>query len=294
LIELNRQEEFGYFIFPKRDALNFRLKLAREKDIYVQYLQADFNKDEMLRIKRINDDWRDNVQILIVVENKQMIPAISDLQNIRIIEKEKMKFNSQYMSSNILGHYLISPQKRLIYRGYDNDDYDAGMKAVFEMRYHKVKFAVSDFIGESKIYEKPWMRDWERYFPRPSLVLGAFFTSVCNTCTSGKLVKLLDNIQNKFGNAIEIRAMLSDDFSPQDIVALKTQLDLHFAFDIAGSRLALKWNELIKQYGKDNVSDIVVLLDGKGSILRAFDRECGCFSFLEDSIAKQLSQSLGR
>jgi hypothetical protein len=84
------------------------------------------------------------------------------------------------------------------------------------------------------------------------------------------------------GNKILFLAIISDKYSDADIDRLRQQLGIRFPTMLATGLLSHTWNKLIKDYCDNKLTDILLLINREGSIIRIADRECDCYQYFFD------------
>lgn len=246
---------------------------------YFQFIEANSDMD---LLNKVFNTWKDKINIVCFVNDPRKLNKLEFIKNAsytHIITKDYNTNKHLFASKSSIGEYYIySNYRKFIAKGRNDAGYDDGPKIYLNLLYHNISFDISSFITNGvNINSIPWFYDLVNYIkPAASQYkLIAFFSSICDSCESGQLLDLLNSSISTFPS-LYVLIVLNDPYSPVDIDRLKSQLKTQLRITIADLSLRSKWNSLINEYRKEDINNIIVIIDNNDIIHILYHPKCNC------------------
>lgn len=207
-----------------------------------------------------------------------------------VIEDSYLDVKSKLSSTPDVGTYHLFDRVGQLFASDRNSiGYEEGPKVFLKQLLRNEYLDMSDFIPENgNINNLEWFHDINRLFESSEKKFNvvSLFTSICNTCFSGSIIRALNEIWKEKYSSFFVLGILNDQkFSTEDKNILKSQIEADFPFIIAESKLSQRWNNLISEFRETDFDQIVFITDCMGNIIRVFHKNCDCgesfFQFLK-------------
>jgi len=227
----------------------------------------------------ITKNWQKySVRFLLV--SKEQIPLDKEIEErcVHIIN-DYQKLEKVFGVRRYGISYILNKSGDLLYRGNTDKTYEEEMKGVLNQLVLKKYFNIEYFLPSSrKIRELNWMNQINSIENRDSKYrIIIYFTSLCSSCLSGNIINIIKNALC-INNSVCRLIMVFKDAGNKDneIELMKAQLGLQGVADIyiADDTLRAKWQELIDDFSEAELSNIVVIIDKEGNIVRTYYRNC--------------------
>jgi len=269
-------------------------KYFKGKNLYIQFVNP-LDKDDLELLKDIYSQWEEiDLSILVATKDFEQLKAKVDkagidLKRITVLEKDYNKFKSILRASDIRTNYLFNGDGNLVFSGYNYNGYEQGIKYFLNRLIKNKYFKLSDFVIKGKnINEFPWLKCVTEIMENENkeYCLVSLFTSICNSCASGAIIRKLNNLCAQNRKSLAILSILSDKYyKKEDIIGLKTQLKIRLPVFVADETLGKKWNFLIKEYGEKDLNNLMFILDKSGMVIEVVEPNCSdCFSLFFERI----------
>jgi hypothetical protein len=98
--------------------------------------------------------------------------------------------------------------------------------------------------------------------------LVALFNNICDGCTSGVLIKKLNEIHKSTESSISLLIYLLDSHNEIDLKNLKTHLRLDLDIRVADSQMSRVWRKWIDEFGENQLNNILCLINQNGQVLK--------------------------
>lgn len=170
--------------------------------------------------------------------------------------------------------YLYDLSGHMIYSGNFSSD---RLTNVMRRELDKSEFQIASAVknGEN-IHSMSWLSQISQIIDqdKAELYLVTFLRSICTTCESGHL---LANGEAENSQQAKHILVVPPSFTNNDVLNLKTNLNIRGVICIADDALNAEWNRLAAEYGIKSVSALQLLFDGKGTVLKSADPQCQCY-----------------
>jgi len=221
-------------------------------------------------------------QIVLFVENKnsqiydifleKIKPYILDIKIIPgNIEIYKNIFNSPYCCNKF---YVYDELGTLIHSEFNWKLNKSETLMLLENININKEFYVTDFITlNENVNNIKWLNQLSTIIRKDKSYqdyVVSMFNDFCQTCRSGKLLFLLNELHEN--NPLRgIIIFISDNYSENDRINFIKSLNIKTPVFIADKLLSEKWNSLSDEYGISNLNNIIFYMDKNGNILHIFD-----------------------
>lgn len=183
----------------------------------------------------------------------------------------------KFKSTKYGKHYLFNKNNERVFSAENYIPYDAGVKRYLQLAVNNRQFHISEFIEEKQNIKKMPIFDQIRTYMeqenRDHLLIGMIY-SFCESCASGLLIETLKELNSTIGWKKAVIIILSMEYTEADIEILKSQFRIDFPILIASRGLNERWREIIEEYSKNDVNNIVFAVDRSGNIVRVLDQIC--------------------
>lgn len=213
-----------------------------------------------------------NLKIIVFTKFKNIIKKIINLFPLTLVIYENYeKYENLFKAESCCGrHYLYNEFGKLKASAINTTNYQDGIKVYLMELIENVKFNLSYFITNNNIFNmKEFSQCWDfiknsdyEYF------VISLFTEMCTLCKSGELISEIKKFFNEHKNEVGFLTILSDDFKENDVQNFKSNLKIEYKVIRADPSLAKKWNMLIKKYRKSDLTNIILLINKEGKILK--------------------------
>jgi hypothetical protein len=286
---------------PRFRAIDLDNKIIKYRDmigkyIYVQFIDPDI-ETEILLLEKVYADWIDNNLKIIVIPNKitnKLKEKYALMKGIIIFKPKYYEKFKKLLKSTLCcdRYYFYGLENQLISTGYSDSKYNDHLEIFLRKIIYKGNFNIDAFIKiNSNIRDIDWFGQIEEILNKNNRkynIIG-LFSYLCDSCFSGSLIGRLNNIHNK--QNINVLAIMLGNYNDRDIDNIKKQLYLRIDIYKAESKLNNKWRSLVKQFSETELSDIVIIVDEAGLILKAYDKNCNCYNELFSFVKAQSSVS---
>jgi len=237
----------------------------KEYDLCFLFIVNDFN----LLKKKIKDDLRSMNNTYFIGDSKKYAGVFKSdkLMNIYMLFNNSGKV---VKSGSVMSGYENGPKIDMM-RLFLNDTFDIFRTLITD----KNLFAIDVFNDIKNIcLSKP-----KKYY------VFSYFVSICEGCTSGWILHLLDDFAKR-QNEIGVLCILNRKNTQKDLSILRSQTRVELPIILANSEFNAKWNELISKYRESDLTNIIIVIDERGTIKKAYYESCGCYGQISDYLAR--------
>jgi hypothetical protein len=257
------------------------------KDLYIQFVNPSISDDIALMKKALSLWSSESLHALFFTENCEELKAVikEDINHMTVVSDKYdellTKFNVPHKSGKF---YLFNQNGKLLISSRNL----AGYRRLKVYLNHYVKgkyFSIDDFIQTGKhIAEIAGFMQINDILTqaKKDYYIVVMFAEYCPTCASEVILAAVKDIYHRNDSILPI-IVLADSFGEQDVLNFKRNLDIDFPVLPAGDYLSRIWNSFIEEYSIVELTDIVILLDESGRVVKAADPNCDCaIQFLND------------
>jgi hypothetical protein len=278
--------------FRVNDDFNQPIRSETLKDKYVLvHFLATNNDIEILR--RLFYDWESELVVFIAVCN-EAIPrspnALSERSNFHVISVDKKPILSAFSYPNAGTFYLYDLSGRLARNGGPNDNSEIVVKQTFNRLINGKYFRLSELLGPGEdILSLYWLSQVSDLMKSETrdYYLVAMFRNICQGCGSGSIIRALNEVYREKEERVDIICLVNNSFNDSDIRSLRSQLGINYHVAMANESLSAKWEALVREYSAPELTDIVILVNSRGRVLKTMDPSCSdcaraLFSYLNE------------
>lgn len=262
--------------------------LGSEKFTYLQFMPS-FDEGAIQFFNDVVEKWRSQDIKFIVITRDIFHSFDNIIERSAIILNDYDKIAKALRASIWGDYYLFNNMGKLLFRGNTSKKYQEELKTMLNHEILNKYFNLSSLVlPGKKIHELSWFKNISNKEIKSKYKVYAFFTTVCSGCMSGDVINIIKNKINCEKNVASVFIILNRAvYKKEDIKILKSQLELDFDIIIADDSLNSKWDELINEYSESELTNIVLVADIGGNIVRAFYRNCDkCWNLFGDFMRK--------
>jgi len=260
--------------------------LLKDKTIYLQYVNA-FNNNDMELFDAVCDNWNDNriIKIGFFEENNsfvQMKDKYNSYTNVFFVVNRDYDKKENILLSRVKNKYFIFEKNHnLNFSGDNLIGYDNGVKTKLKKILNNDSFNINEFLPlNQSITESMWLDQITKIIKsnNVSFHIFGFMNDICETCGSGSVVALLKTLNKNQDFSINlIIGNFSFEYSENEISALKSQAQIEFPIIKADDKLSEKWNHFSHEYSKNELNNIIFVIDRNIEIISIFYPGCSCW-----------------
>jgi len=213
-----------------------------------------------------------NLKIIVFLKLKNIINKITNLFPLALVIYENYeKYEKLFQAKSCCGqHYLFNKLGEVEASSINTTYYQDGIKVYLMELIENIKFHLSYFITDNNIFNiKEFSQCWN--FIKDSnhdYFIISLFAEMCSFCESGKIISEISRLYTTQKNKIAFLTILSDDFEENDVQNFKSNLKIQYKVIRANSVLAENWNNLIKKFRRSDLTNIILLINKEGKILK--------------------------
>ncbi len=284
----------GIFIYASINKIAFPAefaKIIKGRNIYIQFINSSFRPDLNL-FESVYSEWKnEDLYFLGVISDSTNLNLKNkfDSNNITFIEKNYYDLCPKFNLNPKNGYFFLVNKKGTIISSGRNDlGYEKGPKIFLQGLIKGDFFSISELIIENKnINNFKWFSQVNNLIKNNNdkeYFIISLFTEICDSCSGGKTIQFLKEIYRDKKDSMYTLSILNKKFDSEDIVNLKSQLNISYHVIITDNELNTKWDSLSKRYREDFLTDIIFILDKSGKTLKVAYRTCKCLPAFFDYV----------
>lgn len=245
---------------------------------YVQFLGAMDNNNLML-LENVYRIWADKIDIFVFVKNERIFRerVSPDFSKAIVINDEFIKMSSLFKSSEYGNHYLFEEKGNVVFFAENSISYDFGVVRALQQVVNRRNFRIADIIRENDHLEdypeftqaKNELNDMQGEY----LIVGLIYL-FCDSCASGPLVVNFQRFHSLSNGKTSFLLILSREHYESELDAFKSQLSVDFPVVIADQKLNKRWEDLMKIFSRNAITNIVFAVNHSGKIVKVLDPSC--------------------
>jgi len=268
------------------------------KNVYFQFIYPEDSDDIEVFDEVYKNFEGENLEIVIFTPDAEsLLSKISVNENRVHVVSEKLKE---------LQHAFAIPAKAGVFFVYDSSGkrvaagrtqygYESGPKTYLKKALFDESFNITEFIpADNSLEDAQWLSQMSDIIANaPStkkVFIFALFYNLCDQCGGGKILHMLKKLYSVYPDVIDVSLFSFTHYTEKDIEVLSSQAQLIFPLLNGNDGLRDKWDDLIGQFNRANVDNIVFTCDTSGKVLAVLYPKCKCFkSFfsITESIIKE-------
>lgn len=270
---------------------------ARGRVLYVQFLSGLSVLDIRL-LKEIYLSWEKEgllVMAIVDLQNDDLYRLSIDFPQMVIINRYYEKLLNKFKAPVSDMYYLFDTSGATVVAGQTIWQSEAGLKSPLNRLLKNKVFDISTIIPiETYIHEHEWLGQIAKIIEEDlyDYYVIAMFANICAGCSSGMILESLRDIYSKRKTSVSVTCILNGSFTNQDAINLGAQLGLPFRTVVADESLGARWKWAINEYSERDVTDMVMIIDKKGKIIKLSYPNCAmCLAELIESLQELLKMS---
>jgi hypothetical protein len=244
------------------------------KHIYVQFVDSN-SIDDIDLLDKVFLNWIDEKLSIIVIPKdyeKFKSRVGIQLEEVTVFAHDYRKMQQIFNAPACCESFFIyDTTGRLVKSGYNTEGYGEGVKSELARLIKKETFEMASLISENENIENiRWLEQCRRSMiknPHEYHII-SMMTSICNTCLSGALVNKMVRLHMKKDPRLRIVTYVPEDYTDVDIKNLKKVLGIRYHVERAEGELQTEWHNQIQRYSEKHLTNIIMLVDKKGTILK--------------------------
>lgn len=243
-----------------------------ESNLFIIFINtnADYHID-LLENVYLNYAYK-NLKIIVFTKHEKIVRKIINLFPLALIINENYeKYENKFKAKSCCGqHYLFNRLGELVAFSINTTNYQDGIKIYLMELIDNINFNLSYFITDKNIFNmKKFSQCWDFIKNNDyDFFVISLFAEMCSLCESGKIISEINNLYNTRNNKIGFLTILSNDFEKNDVQNFKSNLKIKYKVIRADSSLAKNWNNLIKTFRRSDLTNIILLTNKEGTILK--------------------------
>ncbi len=275
-------------------------KFISNKNAYIQFIYASSMIDIDI-FTQVCDEWSSSPLIIIgIVDDIVLFSKHSQFhkQPTALINEHYITLKEAFNSPRQLSTYHIFDKNgQEIASGIVHQGYSDSIKPQLARLINGTSFSIDMFAPLNRnMHDIPWLKQYADYLDeskdKDGFIL-SFFNNVCDSCLSGRIQARLSEVHDLHGEHIGILSIGNRNYSADDIYNMKLALNLSFDIREATSALSEREVLLSKEYGAGILNNVVIFTDNRGTIIRVFYSECGCWNEF-DNYVRDFAESARR
>ncbi len=222
-------------------------------------------------LEKVYRDYSDDVNIIAFVGQISLLPLLHDrFPRAWIIDDSQQLFVEKFDARSCCGRFFIyDSSKQLIAAGNNTVFYEEGTRSILQRTVDHISFDISVLIPEQSVSDSPVFRElWDRLRVQEKSTYVIFMLSdICGSCPVAKTISELSAALIRQLDTIGVAFLFSSDFSDIDIRNFKVKWSVPWPCIRADGDLALKWNDLIHDFSREELNQILLLVDSRGKLL---------------------------
>jgi hypothetical protein len=222
-------------------------------------------------LEKVYRDNSDNVNIIAFAGQISLLPLLNDrFPRAWIIDDSQQLFVEKFDARSCCGRFFIyDSSKQLIAAGNNTVFYEEGIRSIFRRIVDHISFDISILIPEQSVSASSVFRElWDQLRVQEKSTYAIFMLSdICGSCPVAKTISELSAALIKQLDTIGVAFLFSSDFSDIDIRNFKVKWSVPWPCIRADGDLALKWNDLIHDFSREELNQILLLVDSNGRLL---------------------------
>lgn len=249
------KKTFVQFINPKSES-----QIESLKRVYQEYKNEDFAI--ITFIKKVEDHIFHRFMDKIMFASGDIFIITEDYEN------HKTLFEAPSCCESFM---LFGQEGKLIGSGTDQHLHKKDIRAYFNRLDAGKKFIISNYIKPGfHISDIDWLGSLARVIERENnyeYFIFSMFNNICTGCPSGTLINKLKEADKSASGSAHFLIILSDDYTENDVNNFKIHLEINFPVLKADEQLMNKWNQLIEEFSKIELNNIIFSVSKEGEIL---------------------------
>jgi DNA-binding Lrp family transcriptional regulator len=283
--------------FPRFEAMDVNGKRFDSRECFgnitfVQFIKAR-NSADLEFVKEFYERWKDeNIHIILITDDLMALnkKLKMDLKKAMIFEKYE-ELSIPFKAPTGGTHFLFGASGVLL-NAIRSDVAYGSVHALFNRQIKNKYFRIPELVRiNENIKNHEWFQQVAEVIEndRKEAYIVALLTSICEGCTSGKILDYLKEFYGKNKDRVGLVCILGGRFVREDIPVLKSQLRVDFTILVPAPSLSNKWNGLIQDYSEAELTGIVFAVERMGTIVRIAESGCqdcweGFVSYLNSKI----------
>jgi hypothetical protein len=306
IIIINRSGESDiqrYFDLIKKANPNLLLKQGYSLNeimgniIYLQFIRARHLSDIELANNVLTHWEKTKLKIVLLFENANDINKINiDVGRFLPINESLLSID-QFTRGGVEDFFIFDKTGKLFSKGRSDFGYDDGPKVALKRLVNDEYFSLDLMLkrGDNIFKNEEWSQigDFIKILKKEYYIV-CLFNSICGGCFSGEIIRYFDKISANNNPIVFVVCILNNQyFSNNDILALKSQMNILMPIYLSSKLLSTKWNKLITDYRASELNNIIVIIDKYGEILRVYNEQCNCLKQMSEYV-EEISTIVGR
>lgn len=237
------------------------------------------DNNNLMLLENVYRTWADKIDIFVFIKNERILSerVSFDFSKAIIIKDEFIEMSNIFKSSKYGKHYLFGEKGNVVFLAENNISYDFGVVRALQQVVNQRHFRIADIIRENDHLENYpefiQVKNEINNIRREYLIVGLIYL-FCDSCASGLLVANFKRIHSLSNGKTSFLLILSREHQESELVAFRSQLGVDFPIVIAGQKLNNKWEDLIKIFSRNAITNIVFVADHSGKIVKVLDPKC--------------------
>jgi hypothetical protein len=227
-------------------------------------------------LEKVYRNYSENLNIIVFAGEPSLLASLHGrFPKAWVIDDSQGFFAGKFDAKSCCGRFFIyDSNKQLAAVGNNTVFYEEGVRSILRRLVEHVAFDISMLIPGQRLSRSPAFREvWDRLSVQGKREYVIFMLSdVCGACPVAKTISELSAALIKQRDIIGTLFLFSQDFSDTDIRNFRAKWPVPWPCVRAEGALALLWNDLMHDFSREELNQILLLADSSGALL-ATNRE---------------------